>query len=146
MLNPALINKMKKDFTLLMNGFDGCNAVLTWANPGVGEIIDPVYGTVSGGPAVTGTLTSRCHVNKVFGEGEIKGKGLADVVPGDAIVLFPNTLDLTGKGTLQIALPNMGVWYPVTQPPAVFQQYARLLVNNGESFVQAVYIRRATTT
>lgn len=167
MMTPGVMNKMRHDFALLLNGMDGCNCLLTWETPGVGAIIDPVYGEISGA-VVTGSQMVRCHVNKVFGEGEIKKKNLVDVMSGDAIMLFPvniqgplpapgavgqstvTPLNFQGLGNLLFSVQdnsgaNMGTWKMVEQPPNVFESYARLLVS-GEQFVQAAYMRRYSTT
>ena len=129
---------------ILLNGPDGCDCVLTWTNPGIGGVVDPVYNELSGA-SVPGTLTTRCHVNKMFSAGEIKGKNLVDVIAGDAIVLFPKALDLTGKGNLIFAIQSLGKWRLVETPPLSSESYSRLIVN-GESFVQACYMRRVSTT
>lgn len=135
---------MRRDFSILMNGPDGCDAILTWNNPATGAIVDDVYGAVSGG-VVSGSLTVRCHVNKMYGEGEIKAKHLVDVVAGDAIILFDNGVDLTGKNALNFAIQNMGTWRLVENPPAVYQNHARLNLG-GDQLVQSCYMRRISTT
>lgn len=143
MLSPQILGKIKRDFALLLNGADGTNCIISWDTPAPGAVIDEVYQTVSGG-VVTGGQTVRCHVNKVYGELEIQKKKLADVIAGDAVMLFDKGVDFTGKNNLIFTVENYGVWAMVEQPPNVFESYARFVVS-GESFVQAAYMRRIAT-
>ena len=144
MMTPAIMNKMRLDFLRLIYGIDGADCTVSWSNPGVGAVIDPVYNEISGA-VVTGSAVVRCHVNKIFGDLEVKKSHLVDVMAGDAIILFDKNQNFPATGqNLLFHIQNMGQWRAAEKPPNTFESYARLLPG-GESFVQAIYMRRVST-
>lgn len=137
MLLPAELAQIERDLKEMILGPDGTDVTITWTAV-VSGTADPIYG--DGQTTTTGTTTARALI-KVFREKEVDKRGYAEVMAGDALFIFMDSVALEGKKDVLFTASG-GRWRPQVETPADVIRYAAMLPS-GLQGIQCVFARYA---